>query len=373
MQHMEPLPRHAGAAPSSSGPLGQTGRVRVKTLRSALPASLVVMSLVLAGCGGGDDDSADKPKSDETPSQSQAPEEPATWPLTGELTKGGASAELTHPAYIVKIDNSQDSNPQIGVGKADLVVEELVEGGITRLAVFYYENLPKQVGPVRSMRLTDIGIAKPLGASIVTSGAAPVTLDGLRKAGIKFLDMNNPHVVRVSDGTHDSLHSVMANLKKIGAEAKQDPARPADYLPFGDEALPAGKPATTIDVKLSGSRTSHWKFEGGKYVLQNGYMPQGDVFTPDTVIAATVRTTLAPYSDPAGNPVPVSHFEGSGKALIFHDGEVVEATWEKADEGAEITFKDADGKELDIPVGRTWLELVPGKGAAATGGVTYGK
>ncbi len=219
---------------------------------------------------------------------------------TGELTKGGASAELTHPAYIVKIDNSQDSNPQIGVGKADLVVEELVEGGITRLAVFYYENLPKQVGPVRSMRLTDIGIAKPLGASIVTSGAAPVTLDGLRKAGIKFLDMNNPHVVRVSDGTHDSLHSVMANLKKIGAEAKQDPRVPPTTC-FGDEALPpAGKPATTIDVKLSGSRTSHWKFEGGKYVLQNGYMPQGDVFTPpDTVIAATVRTTLAPYSDPA--------------------------------------------------------------------------
>ncbi|HWJ08971.1 MAG TPA: DUF3048 domain-containing protein [Nocardioides sp.] len=345
--------------------------MRPNILRSALPATLVVLSLVLAGCG--DDKSDEKPKSDDSSAPSTAPEEPATWPLTGERTKGGASAALRHPAYIVKIDNSEASNPQVGIGKADLVVEELVEGGITRLAVFYYENLPKQVGPVRSMRLTDVGIAKPLGASIVTSGAAPITLRGIDKAGITYLDMNNPHVVRVSDGSHDSLHSVMADLKKIGASAKQDATRPDDYLPFGDEELPAGAPATTIDVKLSGSRTSHWKFDGGTYTLQNGYMPSGDVFRPDTVIAATVRTTLAPYTDPAGNPVPVSHFEGTGKALIFHDGKVVRATWEKDDEGSAISFKDASGKELDIPAGRTWLELVPGKGAATTGSVTFTK
>ncbi|WP_158296606.1 DUF3048 domain-containing protein [Nocardioides albidus] len=346
--------------------------MRPSTLRSALPASLVVLSLALAGCGGGDDgEKKSGGKSDTPTSASPTPAPPATWPLTGELTDGGADPARKHPAYIVKIDNSSASDPQIGVGKADLVVEELVEGGITRLAVFYYSKLPEKAGPVRSMRLTDIGIAKPLGASIVTSGAAPVTLNGLRKAGIKFLDMNNPNVVRINDGTHDSLHSVMANLKKIGAGARGDAKRPDDYLPFGDTPLPAGAPATTIDVQLSGGRTSHWKLEGQKYVLQNGYMPEGDVFKPDTVIAATVRTTLAPYTDPAGNPVPVSHFEGKGKAVIFHAGQAIDVTWEKADEGAELSFKDAAGNEIEIPAGRTWLELVPGKGAAATGSVSY--
>ncbi|WP_160158194.1 DUF3048 domain-containing protein [Nocardioides sp. SLBN-35] len=346
--------------------------MRSSILRRALPASLVVLSLVLAGCGGGDDGGKKSSGGDDNPTAaSETPAPPATWPLTGELTDGGADPARKHPAYIVKIDNSIDSDPQIGVGKADLVVEELVEGGITRLAVFFYQKLPDKAGPVRSMRLTDIGIAKPLGATIITSGAAPVTLNGLRKAGIRFLDMNNPHVVRINDGTHDSLHSVMADLKKIGASARGTATRPADYLPFGDAALPAGAPATTMAIKLSPGRTSNWKYDGAKYALQNGYMADGDVFKPDTVIAATVRTSLAPYSDPAGNPVPVSHFEGKGKAVIFHGGQAIDVTWEKADEGAELTFKDAAGNEIELPAGKTWLELVPGKGAASPGSVTY--
>lgn len=344
--------------------------MRLTSLRSALPVSLLAVSLVLAGCGGDDKKEPKADGSDGAPASSEAAE-PATWPLTGELTKGGASAALKHPAYIVKIDNSSASDPQIGVGQADLVVEELVEGGITRLAVFFYEKLPTQVGPVRSMRLTDIGIAKPLGASIVTSGAAGATLRGLDKAGITYLDMNNPHVVRVSDGVHDSLHSVMADLKAIGKDAQQSADRPADYLPFGDTALPAGKPATSIDVRLSGSRTSSWTYQGSKYVLDNGYMGEGDLFKPDTVIAITVRTTYAKYDDPIGNPVPISHFKGKGKATIFHGGKAIAATWEKADEGAEVFFKDADGNELDIPAGKTWLELVPGKGPVSAGSVTF--
>lgn len=331
-----------------------------------------MLSLVLAGCGGGDDGEKKSGDGGDTPtSASPTPEEPETWPLTGALTEGGATAARKHPPYIVKIDNSSASNPQLGVGKADLVVEELVEGGITRLAVFYYEKLPERVGPVRSMRLTDIGIAKPVGATIVTSGAATVTLNGLRKAGIKFLDMNNPNVVRVNDTSHDTLHSVMADLKKIGASARGSETRPHDYLPFGDTPLPAGAPATSVDVKLSTARTSSWTYDGAKYVLKNGYMPAGDVFKPDTVIAATVRTSLAPYRDPVGSPVPVSHFEGKGKAVIFHGGQAIDVTWQKADEGAELTFTDAAGNPVEIPAGKTWLELVPGKGAVSAGSVSY--
>ena len=40
---------------------------------------------------------------------------------------------------VVKIDNTE-AQPQLGLGKADLITEELVEGGSTRLAVFYYQH-----------------------------------------------------------------------------------------------------------------------------------------------------------------------------------------------------------------------------------------
>ncbi|GAB2975938.1 DUF3048 domain-containing protein [Nocardioides montaniterrae] len=336
-----------------------------KRSRLVIPAAVAALSLSLTACGSKSDDKAAGSGSSSAPAQV-----PATNPLTGLPM---SDSEQAHPPYIVKIDNTAASDPQIGIGSADLVTQELVEGGLTRLAVFFYDNLPQKVGPVRSMRATDVGVAKPIGASIVTSGAAQFTLHAISHAGITYLDMNNPNVVRVSDGQHDSLHSVMANLAAIGKAAHKKPARPADYLPFGDQALPQGRAATSIDVRFSGGVGSDWKYDGKHYLLQNGFMGQGDVFAPDTLIAATVTTTTAPYKDPAGNPVPISHFEGSGKALIFHDGQVVKATWEKKNEGDAVTFKDASGKELEIPAGHVWLSLVPGKGDAGAGSVTFTK
>ncbi|GAB3863019.1 DUF3048 domain-containing protein [Nocardioides maradonensis] len=333
--------------------------------RLAIPAALAALSLALTACGSKSTDSAAPDTATTTTAAA-----PSTNPLTGLPM---SDPEQTHPVYIVKVDNTQASDPQIGLGSADLITEELVEGGLCRLATFFYDKLPEKVGPVRSMRLTDIGIAKPVGATIITSGAAPVTLRGLHKAGITFLDMNNPNVTRVSDGQHDSLHSVMANVSKIASEAKAQPARPSDYLPFGDQALPSGKKATSITSRVGGSCTDRWSYQGGHYVLTNGFMAKGDEFTPDTVITATVKTSTAPYRDPADNPVPISRFEGSGTAMIFHGGEMVKATWEKADTGSAVSFKDAQGNALQIPPGHTWLELVPGKGTFSAGSVTFTK
>ena len=61
--------------------------------------------------------------------------------------------------FVVKIENTASGAPQYGLNKADMVIEELVEGGLTRLAALYYSDLPTKVGHVRSMRDTDIGIA----------------------------------------------------------------------------------------------------------------------------------------------------------------------------------------------------------------------
>jgi len=326
-----------------------------------LVSTLAAASLLMAGCGK--DDSSDGPSDQQTEDGSSFA---ATWPLTGLPVEEGQDSAQTHPVYIAKIDNTPDSDPQIGLGKADLIVEELVEGGITRLAAFYYSQTPAKVGPLRSMRLTDIGIAKPAGAELVTSGAAPVTLGGLAKAGVKFIDMNNQYVVRETDGSHDSLHSVMGDLDKIAKSAKAKLARPADYLPWGSDAdFPGGRPATKVFAQLSGYRTSEWKYADGHYTLTNGYMPKGDRFEPNTVIACMVKTSVASYKDPAGNPVPISHFEGQGKAMVFHNGAVARATWKKDGVDKPVTFSTTAGA-LKIPAGNVWIELIPIDGGDVT-------
>ena len=92
----------------------------------AVAAVLVAASLLLAGCGGGDDEEPSAEPSSEPTSQetSEAPE-PAYWPLTGLERTGDAPK---HPVIVTKVDNTASSAPQVGLGSADLVVEELVEG-----------------------------------------------------------------------------------------------------------------------------------------------------------------------------------------------------------------------------------------------------
>lgn len=337
----------------------------MRRMRLSLAATLTA-SLVLAGCGGGDEG-----KKEEKDSGTGETAAPATWPLTGLPVADGESAETDHPVFAVKIDNSADSAPQYGLSQADLVVEELVEGGITRLAVLFQSELPTNVGPVRSMRLSDIGIVKPVDGELVTSGAAGPTLRGLDEAGVEYHGEDGTAVYREKSSVHDSLHNVVADLTELAKRSEDGEAeRPADYLPWGD-AFPGGQAAKDVDVKMSGGRTAQWAFRDGGYHLENNYFDEGDEFVADTVIVATVEVTKAPYDGYQGAIVPVSHFAGEGPVVVFHDGEAVRGTWEKDGEGGELVLKTRKG-ELEIPAGHTWIHLVPAAGSVVTeGGVTF--
>ena len=132
----------------------------------AVPCLLLAATLALAGCSGDDATTAapetvETTHADGTVEEVEVPEVPQTWPLTGIEVADNGSADARHPVLVTKMDNTPSSSPQMGLSHADLVVEELVEGGITRLAAFYYSDIPGAVGPVRSMRASDIGIVTP--------------------------------------------------------------------------------------------------------------------------------------------------------------------------------------------------------------------
>ena len=325
-------------------------------------AALLTAGLLLAACGG------DEQSSDEsTPGQEVAGGSTLnqSWPLTGLDVEGDESAAQSHPVVVAKIDNTGSSAPQVGLGSADLVVEELVEGGSTRLAAFFYSQIPDEVGPVRSMRASDIGIVSPVDASVVTSGAAPVTIKRITSAGIKFYGEGAEGMSRATD--RSAPYNLMSNLSQlIDTLPDRKEQRPDDYLPWGETSdLPKGKKATTLTANFGNQATS-WAFRGGEYVNQNSFAAADDQFTPATVLVLRVPVGDAGYTDPAGNPVPETKLDGKGQALLFHDGRVVKATWQKSglDSALELS---AGKKELSVPAGNTWIELVP----AANGKVTY--
>ena len=227
---------------------------------------------------------------------------------------------------VLKMDNTYASAPQVGLGSADMVVEELVEGGMTRLAAFYYSQIPGDVGPVRSMRASDIGIVSPVNGAMVTSGAAQVTINRIDDAGIPFFTEGDKGFYR--DSSRTAPYNLFTDMSETATLVDQDDAeRPDDYLPWGDEKdFPQGQPARTLAARFSGGHTTNWTFKDGTYVNENTYAGAGDEFPADTVLVLRVKVGDAGYRDPAGNPVPETQFTGQGQALIFHDGRLVRGT-----------------------------------------------
>ena len=334
-----------------------------------------VLSLSLAACG--DDGVASSVSTAiEASGASDAPDDTTStagsvqlngeWPLTGETLEGDLPH---HPVYAVKIDNTLSAAPQLGLSSADMVVEELVEGGLTRLAVFYYTHLPDTVGPVRSMRASDIGILKPVDATMIASGGAERTILRLAGADVPTLTEGSPGFYR--DDFRLAPYNLFVSLAEAAASPGANWKPPGDpYLPFGDANDFSGDvPVTTIAATFSDSHTTSWEYSGDGWTRPESLAQAGDDFVADNVLLLRVKVGDAGYLDPGGYAVPETFFYGEGEAILVHGDQALRCVWTKKDEATALTLSTAQGDDIAVPAGRTWIELVPAK----DGQVTLGK
>ena len=49
---------------------------------------------------------------------------------------------------------------------------------------------------------------------------------------------------------------------------------------------------------------------------------------------------------------------GTGDALIFQNGQVIEGSWTKDARNKMIRFKDSKGKEISLVRGKIWIEAL---------------
>src|SRR6476620_1301610 len=98
--------------PPQTDPLTRAARVAPRRTWALVPLGLTA-SLALAGCTQSSSGSAyDTPGAQST---AQGLTVAGQWPLTGMPASGKAPK---HPVMVVKIDNSSNSSPQIGLSKA---------------------------------------------------------------------------------------------------------------------------------------------------------------------------------------------------------------------------------------------------------------
>ncbi|GAA4832035.1 DUF3048 domain-containing protein [Luteimicrobium xylanilyticum] len=345
--------------------------------RTVLVALTVAAVGLVAGCSGGKSPAPTETVSGGVPTADKtappSPAAPTVWPLTGVKTDKVAD----RPALAVKIENSTDARPQYGLEQADTVWEEVVEGGITRFLVVFQSKTPSRIEPIRSVRPMDAAVVAPLHGLFAFSGGQTPFVNAAKKvAQVITMDGGSPGFHR--DPNRAAPHNVFADTKDLFAQAdtSKTTAPPPEQFRFArslaqSTAVTSGKAATKATIHMSAAYVPGWTYDASKkvYLRNETGVPsksaEGVRLSGANVVVLRVKVVNTKYKDPAGNPVPDTVLEGTGAATVLSGGKAVTGTWTKKSTGAVLRVT-ADGKDILLAPGETWVELVPtGSGSVA--------
>jgi len=329
--------------------------------RGALAGTTGLALVMLVGC------TTQSPMPTPTPSASfvstyEAPPPFDLAPLTGEVVAVGSA---TAPAFAAKIDNHPDARPQVGLGRADVVWEILVEGGLTRYIAVWQSDIPDVIGPIRSVRPVDPYVVSPQGGIIAYSGGQYRFVVAMQEAPV----VNAIHGQSDTDDTifrgdnARSPHNVLVRATQIVAEQSALPAPPQQF-PFAESIQAAtaskdGTPTTRIDLRFGGSSTPAWVWSADSQAFVR-YMTGGSPDRADTgeqLSAVNVVVLRVPVQ--VIQSIPTVDLIGRGEAWVSTGGATVRATWSKSSLTDQIRILDANGVAVRLAPGNTWVELVP--------------
>ena len=287
-------------------------------------------------------------------------------PLNGQPVKG---LDWDRRVIAVKIDDHRGARPQSGVDRADAIFETLVEGGLTRWTALFHQSDSSHLGPIRSLRPTDIGLVLPLSATVAASGGQQWIIDMAVAQAVPVLRERDarPALFRI-DG-RQAPHNLYGNTNKIrevAGSAGHPDGPPPPLFEWGP--LPEGIVSTQITLQWSDPIAVTWSWDGNRYRrwrgsgAHNWFLPDGSVgqVSADSLIVLMAPVSeLAPPPAVTGSPVPVLNTVGTGTVFVFADGRAVRGTWSRATQLEPFVLTTAQGEPLTIPPGVPWINVFP--------------
>jgi len=271
------------------------------------------------------------------------------------------------PVLAVKIDNTRNAQPQVGVEAADLVYIEEVEYGMTRLAAIFSSTIPARIGPVRSARITDIDLLAQYGSpAFAFSGAQGKLWPALAEAAFIDVSANKVPQDYARDSTRRAPYNYFFDAQTALAQSQSvSPAKEMGFT-FAQEIPSGGSPAISAEltwpssslkfrydqirnqyaIQLNGERASFEEVEQG----------EGKVWA-DTAVIQFVEQTQSVYFDKGGGITPHAQTVGSGEAIILRNGLLFNAQWSRPDSQSGTTFTDTVGNPVPFHPGHTWIAL----------------
>ncbi|MBR3228844.1 DUF3048 domain-containing protein [Candidatus Saccharibacteria bacterium] len=328
--------------------------------------------------------------------------------LTGEEL---ADASLkTAPTFCIQTPNGTDgARPQAGLTQAGVVFEAIAEAGITRFAAIYQNPTSAIIGPIRSLRIYYLEWDTPFDCTIVHAGGSGDALAAVGSGRYRDLTENYTYMYR---GTYknrlwNNLFTTSSYLKQYNSDRGYNTSDVKGFTRLTPEEstksrvdkqathkLNITSPATGNTSELT-AEVSNIRISLGSsanfnpiYIYNtdtNTYArsyasamshdvyecPDGDLgeknpedncsltaVNPSVVIAMIVQERRA--SDNYHEDITTI---GSGDAYIFQNGTAIRGTWQKATREDQIKFLDANGQEISLAPGQTFVTAVPTYGS----------
>ncbi len=359
--------------PRSSRPTDRSTGVRRRGASRRLLAlvAIATASAVLGGCSA----PAPDPVDDARPSPSPSPEYVSTYveppaielaPLTGEPVEPGS---LSRSTLAAKIDNHPRARPQVGLDRADIVFEELVEGGLTRYVGVWHSDVPAEIGPIRSIRPMDPDIISPLGGIVAYSGGQQRFVDLMRATRVynAIHGQADTDAVMYRGSNAPAPHNVIVRAPELLAQ-HADIAAPAQQFAFAADAVSAtaakdGQPITSMAMTFGSLASPSWAWDAASGTWLRS-MTGG---APDTAASgarlSAVNIVVMRVPVQVIQDIPTTQMIGGGEAWVSSGGKIVPATWSKPDQNTPPRLVDAQGAAVRLAPGATWVELVPTDGS----------
>jgi len=280
---------------------------------------------------------------------------PLLAPLTGLADPFGVAEHRC--AVTVKIDNTQVAQPHYGIEQADVVYEEVVEYGITRLAAIFNSHAPDRVGPVRSVRLTDQLIVSPLRGVFAYSGGAPYAIDSINIAPVTQLDETRAGPMMFRDLGRPAPHNLYAHVDQMYSRCT-DPTPPALFTYRPPAQRPAGGPVASMTVGFDHGYAVTWTWDRSSRIWKRAIFGTGEIAASGVQLWTTnIVVLFTPYVGGVGALGAEAALTGGGTAWVFTDGRVNKGTWWHPDRTKPAQLLDSSRHRIPLTPGPTWVEL----------------
>jgi len=345
----------------------------MKTTARSFFALVAVAALALSGCAGDDAATEDEVVTTEGGESAEAIVDDATVAaLTGEAIEAGS---LSRPALAGKIDNHPSARPQVGLDEADIVFEELVEGGLTRYIAIWHSSLPAEIGPVRSVRPMDPEIVSPFGGIFAYSGGQVRFIQMMQEAPVYNAIHGQPDTEETFYRTSAKVapHNVLVKAPELVDQHLNLPApeRQFAYAPSVEEssAVVAGSPVTSMNPRFSGFSSPSWEWDGtqGTFLRFQTNGAADSASSGNQIFAANV--VVLQVGIDVVEDIPTTRLVNQGKGWVATGGSILEINWFKATPESPIILTTDDGEEVRLGVGNTWIELIPNDSSDVEAGV----